>query len=326
METRADRLRIAALVISITLGGLTVFALASLGLPEESKILSFAIIMVPISLFVAAGVALFYPRVTGWALIVAGIISGTLMCSNYPEEFAGSLIWALPQIIVGVLWLCSSASRLRALKQLGQVSKKQVLMQTGLILAIILVIGASFVPHTSARRFQGFGEGAAPDKCQNWEVGQWSVWEIVRGLDLSETPQETPILHILAYSCVLGIFLVLVGLPGMLSRRLRKLVVLIIVGSIVVILSTGINGLLLESGTVETGYEKVTSGYYEWEPEPNPPYDSGRIVPGSFWIINKVVYSAKVGLWLVLLGAITLLVLMTRRNRNIMRQIRPSAK
>ena len=304
METEVNKSQLAALGIGIVFGGLMACMLTSLGLPRGPLILSIGLLMGPISLIIASVVALFHPRIGGWWLIITGFTTGALFYFGdpYDEIFVYSL-WCMPQIAAGVLWLRSGMSLSRVIgKQLGQEGKKHLLMQIGSIAGLLLIVIAFFTPYISATLTRDLGGGWI----HKADHDQWSALDIARGADLhlinmNELFRNFGILPCLrrepcnsafvsisvgTQAFTLSFFLILAGMMGVFLRRLRRLIILIPVGSIIIISFVGITGFLLSIKALEYGVYSL--------------YSSKSAV--------YIAYSPGIGLILIFIGALLLLI------------------
>ena len=275
METRINKPHIIALGIGITFGGLLTCLLGIHGLVEWSLILSIGLLMGPISLIIASVVALFHPRIGGWWLIITGFTTGALLYFGdpYDEIFVCSL-WSMPQIAAGVLWLGSGTPLAKC------PSRKDVLKGSiSLVLLLIIVFSFFTLPYMSAKGWGIFSE----------ERG-WSAWMIASGDDLTLVWHDFPISPTIDFilrmgprACLLGFFFILVGLPGMFNRRLKKSNILILVGSMIITIFVFVDGVWLIGGGMEFRY---------WGWGGGGPFSAG------------LVYHPGIGLALILIGAI----------------------
>ncbi len=116
MKIRKKGLQIAALVIGAMLFGFLLFLLATGDIHFNNATQAASFFITLLSAFIATVLAVFYPKSGGWLFIAAALILGILLYIGYPNEFleeiAGYLVYSVPMIIAGILWIRSGSPML----------------------------------------------------------------------------------------------------------------------------------------------------------------------------------------------------------------------
>jgi hypothetical protein len=130
-------------------------------------------------------------------------------------------------------------------------SERHLLLRVSSTLILLFVVGASFAPVIT--NFHRTGGGSFTVYVQ--KVEQWSIWQAaITGFNARHISSGDSLsLRVLAWICLLGITLMLIGWLGVFGKRRGKLRIVAMVGSVIVGISAAVTGMVLQSGNVQSG-------------------------------------------------------------------------
>jgi len=130
-------------------------------------------------------------------------------------------------------------------------SERHLLLQVTSTLILLFVVGASFAPVIT----NIYRTGGGYFKVYSQIEGQWSFWQAaIAGFDGRDISiGDSLALRVLAWICLLGIALMLIGWLGVFGKRRGKLRIVAMVGSVIVGISAAVTGMVLQSGNVQSG-------------------------------------------------------------------------